>query len=54
LPAITNIDYQNAGSGTAGTWFNNATSQNQQFCQGSTCPGAQQHWGTIAVEIKRP
>lgn len=52
-PAITNLVYANAQTGMAGTWFADTPSQFQPFCQ-QACPGVQQHWGTIAVEIKRP
>jgi hypothetical protein len=50
-PAATNLIYQNSGSGTAGTYFRDTPpSQTESFCVG--CAG--KHWGTIAVEIKRP
>jgi hypothetical protein len=46
-PAVTNLIYV-PGSGTAGTYFANTPSQNESFA------GANHHWATIAVEIKRP
>jgi len=50
-PAVTNLIYVQGGSGTAGTYFRDTPpSQNESFCVG--CGG--KHWGTIAVEIKRP
>ena len=50
-PAATNLIYVAGGSGTAGTYFRDTPpSQNESFCVG--CAG--KHWGTIAVEIKRP
>ena len=47
-PAVTNYLYEHAGPGSAGTYFKNTPSQNESFA------GANKHWGTIAVEIKRP
>jgi hypothetical protein len=47
-PAATNLIYVHAGGGTAGTYFDGTPSQNQSFA------GSNHHWGTIAVEIKRP
>jgi hypothetical protein len=51
-PAITNLAYQHAGGGSAATFFANAPTQLQSFDQAPT--GKNHHWGTIAVEIKRP
>ena len=48
-PAATNLIYKHAGNGTGGTYFRDTPpSQNESFA------GASHHWGTIAVEIKRP
>jgi hypothetical protein len=47
-PAVTNLFYAQAGAGTAGTYFKGTPSQNESFA------GKNHHWGTIAVEIKRP
>jgi hypothetical protein len=47
-PAVTNLIYVPGNSGTAGTYFAGTPSQNESFA------GANKHWGTIAVEIKRP
>jgi hypothetical protein len=48
-PAATNLFYVQGGGGTAGTYFRDTPpSQNESFA------GASHHWGTIAVEIKRP
>jgi len=47
-PAVTNLIYGHAGGGSAGTYFAGTPSQNESFA------GANKHWGTIAVEIKRP
>ena len=48
-PAVTNLFYVQANNGTAGTYFRDTPpSQNESFA------GASKHWGTIAVEIKRP
>jgi len=50
-PAVTNLIYVPGGSGSAGTYFRDTPpSQNESFCMGC----AIKHWGTIAVEIKRP
>ena len=49
-PAVTNLVF-NHGSGTAaGAYFKDTPSQLESFCVGC----ASKHWGTIAVEIKRP
>jgi len=48
-PAVTNLIYGHAGAGSAGTYFRDTPpSQNESFA------GSNKHWGTIAVEIKRP
>jgi hypothetical protein len=47
-PAVTNLIYVHAGGGTAGTYAAGTPSQNESFA------GSNHHWGTIAVEIKRP
>jgi hypothetical protein len=48
-PAATSLFYADAGSGTGGTYFRDTPpSQNESFA------GGNHHWGTIAVEIKRP
>ena len=50
-PAATSLFYAHSGNGTAGMYFRDTPpSQNESFCVG--CGG--KHWGTIAVEIKRP
>ena len=50
-PGVTNLIYVAGGSGTAGTYFRDTPpSQTESFCVGC----ANKHWGTIAVEIKRP
>jgi hypothetical protein len=51
-PAVTNLFYAQANNGTAGTYFRDTPpSQNQSF---TMTPASNRHWGTIAVEIKRP
>jgi len=47
-PTVTNLIYVHASAGSAGTYFADTPSQNESFA------GANKHWGTIAVEIKRP
>jgi hypothetical protein len=50
-PAATNLRYDHVGAGTAGTYFREpppAPSGSESFA------GSNHHWGTIAVEIKRP
>jgi hypothetical protein len=46
--AVTNLVWAHAGGGSAGTYFKETQSQLQSFT------GPNKHWGTIAVEIKRP
>jgi hypothetical protein len=50
-PAITLLQYDHVGAGSAATFFTNAPTQLQSFNQN---PATNRHWGTIAVEIKRP
>jgi hypothetical protein len=51
-PAITLLTpYLHASNGSAATFFANTPSQNESFNKN---PIAVAHWGTIAVEIKRP
>ena len=50
-PAVTNLIYVPGGSGSAATYFAGTPSQNESF---NTSPASSKHWGTIAVEIKRP
>ena len=50
-PAVTNLIYVPGGSGSAATYFAGTPSQNESF---NTSPASNKHWGTIAVEIKRP
>jgi hypothetical protein len=47
-PAATNLVYDITGGSSAGTYFKNTPSQNESFA------GGNHHWGTIAVEVKRP
>jgi len=47
-PAVTNLFYAHGGGTAAGTYFKDTPSQNESFA------GANKHWATIAVEIKRP
>jgi hypothetical protein len=47
-PAVTNLIYQHSPSGSAASYFAGTPSQNESFA------GANKHWATIAVEIKRP
>jgi len=47
-PAVTNLFYAHGGGTAAGTYFKDTPSQNESFA------GGNKHWGTIAVEIKRP
>jgi hypothetical protein len=51
-PAITNLRYDHVGAGSAATYFKDPASQNEQFTQNPN--PTNHHWGTIAVEIKRP
>ncbi len=51
-PANTNLAYRHNTNGCAGTFFKDPSSASQSFDQAPT-PTAH-HWGTIAVEIKRP
>jgi hypothetical protein len=55
-PAITLLDNTHGGGTTGATfWASTPSSQTtEQFCKGATCPGGTAHWGTIAVEVKRP
>ena len=48
-PAVTNLIYVAAGSGTAGTYFRDTSPS-----QTESSAGGNHHWGTIAVEIKLP
>jgi len=50
-PAVTNLFYAHGGGTAAGTYFKDTPSQTESF---NTSPGSNKHWGTIAVEIKRP
>jgi hypothetical protein len=51
-PVCTNLTFGHTADGSAQTSFKGTPSQNEQFTQNPT-PTAH-HWGTIAVEIKRP
>jgi len=55
-PSITQVDNTHGGGTTGATFFASTPSSQttEQFCSGTTCPGTTNHWGTIAVEIKRP
>ena len=51
-PVATSLLYLHSGNGTAGTYFRDTPpSQTESF---NTSPASNKHWGTIAVEIKRP
>jgi hypothetical protein len=50
-PTVTNLIYVPGGSGSAATYFAGTPSQTESF---NTSPSSNKHWGTIAVEIKRP
>jgi hypothetical protein len=50
-PAVTNLFYAHGGGTAAGTYFKDPASAFESF---NTSPPSNKHWGTIAVEIKRP